>query len=147
MEIDEFERMARLDGVDVDAMIAFYERRGQLQLEFHDLAITQIFSDMAKLQLHNTKAFILVEFMLIHPLLSLREMSDVFTVPRSTLARILKNAAKDLPWLSRMMELKKRQNTGHKRTSRQHTQPPLRPHTSDFSQSRSKRYWGEPGAR
>jgi hypothetical protein len=132
MEIDEFERMARLDGVDVDAMIAYYERRGQLQLEFHDLAITQIFSDMAKLQLQNTKAFILIEFMLMHPLLSLREMSDIFTVPRTTLSRILENAAKELPWLSRMLDLKKRQNVGHKRASRQHAQvlPALRPQTS-----------------
>lgn len=112
MEIDEFEQQARLDGVDVDAMVEYYERRGQLKLEFHELAITQIFADMSRLRLNNSKAYILIEFIITNPLLSLREIADIFTIPKTSLFRILDRAADTLPWFRRLLELKKLQRIG-----------------------------------
>lgn len=138
MEIDEFERMARLDGVDVDAMIAFYERRGQLQLEFHDLAITQIFADMAALRTASVRAYIVVEYILINPLLSLREVAEAFTLPHSTLNYILANASKTLPWIKTLLDLKKKQRLGGKRQSIQRKQAARPALTAQRSRTRSK---------
>jgi hypothetical protein len=138
MEIDEFERLARLDGVDVDAMIAYYEQRGRDSLSFGDLAISQVFVDMAALRTASVRAYILVEYILINPLLSLREVAEAFTLPHSTLNYILANASKTLPWLKTLLDLKKKQRLGGKRQNIQRKQTAHPALTAQRSRTRSK---------